>query len=856
MANREISKIQEQALIGHMICDELVFNMLDSLGLEVLSPNCQSIFKRTKEFHSLHRRHPSELEIRSILFQDEKVVSDALIRTLDECIRIKKEVRIETIQPQILLIAERQLLAAKMTKAAELYNKSLEMFNKNGGSAGEKEHQESKDLIRNMNLEFEKLALAATGAKFESMGSRAEGEREERVSRASRIIPTGIQYLDDATSGGIAPQDLWIISAQSGYGKCLGLGTLVLMFDGTTKKVEDVIVGDLLMGPDSLPRKVLSTVRDRGPLYKIIPVKGEPWICNDAHILTLVDTRNDKITDISVVDYLKKNITFRRVHKQFSVGVDFQKTKDLPVDPYFVGVWIGDGSKSCRMYISGSELCDLRITNIDQEIIDECRKTAENWGLKLRTSGIEHFVSSSKKTTYQGKSNELLNAMRVVWKDKRIPFNYLTSSRKDRLELLAGLIDSDGSASGKCIDWIQKNKNTADDMAFLARSLGFRVTMKSCIKTCQTGNGGIYWRLTISGETSIIPCRLLRKQFEERLQIKNVLRTGITVSSIGEGEYAGFQIDGDGHFLLGDFTVTHNTQCMLSIAVNAGNTNNNRRVAFFALEAEKNELERRYKFTLMLKAYNKANPGNQTFIDMPAWLKGELSVTTLLAPYDNEANEEMLLKLKNVQTFYRGYGKYTVTELERDIISRGKDCDLILVDHIGYIDLDGDNENKSVVDMMHRLRDLSSIGRGVPIIAASQTRKGDGKTPRRFAPLLPSMEDINGSKAISTCATHVVTLGRVYEPVHFASDNNSNPGGVVYNPTLIHLQKFRPADRIRHTALCMYDDKAGRYYKSYALGRTTMGDTVWEPVSPVPPWAKHGDLGNVEPIEPKKLEGK
>ena len=516
--SRELSKIQELALIGHVISDELVFNIVDTLGINILGPNQQTILRRIKEFHQKHHSHPSELELRSILNQEDSQMASSVLKTVDEAIQIKKQVRIETIQPQILLMAERQLLATKMQNAANLYNKSLELFNKAGGSAGEKEHQESKDIVQNINLEFQKLALAVTGGRFESMGSRAGSERAERLSRASRIIPTGIQYLDDATSGGIAPQDLWIISAQSGAGK---------------------------------------------------------------------------------------------------------------------------------------------------------------------------------------------------------------------------------------------------------------------------------------------------------------------------------------------------TQSALSIAVNAGNTNNNRQVSYFALEAEKNELERRYKFTLMLRAYNKANPGNNTYLDMPAWLKGEPYVTSVLDPYDDEANDEMLKNLKNVRTFYRGYGKYTITELERDVASCGSESDLILIDHLGYVDIDNNDENRGVVDMMHRLRDLSSIGRGVPIIAATQTRKGDGKTPRRFAPLLPSMEDINGSKSIITCATHVVTLGRVYEPVIFSSQDKSSPGCLVQNPTLIHLQKFRPADRIRHTALCSYNEKTGTYYKSYVLGRTTQGDTKWEPVDPAPPWAmKYSNLGIIEPIEPKKLDSK
>ena len=78
-----------------------------------------------------------------------------------------------------------------------------------------------------------------------------------------------------------------LIRAKAGAGKCLGYDTDILMYDGSIKKVQDIKVGDLLMGDDSTPRKVLSTNVGYGHLKKIVPKKGNPWICNDEHILTL-----------------------------------------------------------------------------------------------------------------------------------------------------------------------------------------------------------------------------------------------------------------------------------------------------------------------------------------------------------------------------------------------------------------------------------------------------------------------------------------------------------------------------------------------------------------------------------------
>ena len=59
-----------------------------------------------------------------------------------------------------------------------------------------------------------------------------------------------------------------------------------MMYDGSIKMVQDVVVDDLLMGDDSKPRRVLSLARGREMMYKVVPVKGEPYVVNESHILS------------------------------------------------------------------------------------------------------------------------------------------------------------------------------------------------------------------------------------------------------------------------------------------------------------------------------------------------------------------------------------------------------------------------------------------------------------------------------------------------------------------------------------------------------------------------------------------
>jgi SpoVK/Ycf46/Vps4 family AAA+-type ATPase len=162
--------------------------------------------------------------------------------------------------------------------------------------------------------------------------------------------------------------------------------------------------------------------------------------------------------------------------------------------------------------------------------------------------------------------------------NKHIPLVYKTASRSDRLKLLAGLVDSDGHLDMGCFDFCQKSSILADDIAYLARSLGYAVHRTTEYKSCTNSkrpHSDYYQRVRISGELSEVPTFLPRKKAEFRKQIKNVLRTGFTVESLGDGEYYGFTIDKDKLFLLGDFTVTHNTAsitqyCQMAIKEDPG----------------------------------------------------------------------------------------------------------------------------------------------------------------------------------------------------------------------------------------------------------------------------------------------
>ncbi len=362
-----------------------------------------------------------------------------------------------------------------------------------------------------------------------------------------------------------------VVTGGPGTGKCLGRGTPVLMFDGTVKPVEAVHNGDLLMGPDSRARRVSATTTGIGPLYEIQPIKGDPWVCNNVHMLTLVRSGTGQVRDIPLCDWLgmSRGMKWKARGKLFRVGVDFQ-AQETPIDPYVMGAWLGNGTRANTI-----------IHTPWRELVDALEVAAKAAACRasIRWQKRDNCWAVSlirKRRSKRAARNPFRDAFRAALDNgtKFIPRQYLINSREMRLRLLAGLIDTDGHATSGCLEIISKWKRLADDIAFLARSLGMAAYIsEKMVQLKGWASARMYFRVMISGRLDEIPTLVPNRKIAPRKQIKETLRTGFKAKPLGEGDYFGFELDGDGRFLLGDFTVTHNTtilQVILDLYRRAG----------------------------------------------------------------------------------------------------------------------------------------------------------------------------------------------------------------------------------------------------------------------------------------------
>jgi hypothetical protein len=241
---------------------------------------------------------------------------------------------------------------------------------------------------------------------------------------------------------------------------CFGVGTLVLMYDGSKKRVENVKKGDLVMGDDSTPRKVLSLCHNTDKMYNVyLPGDEQPVVVNNQHLLTLKDFEGHTNV-LTVEDYLKETPSFKSRFKWYRRAVEFKET--MINNPYKKGKTIGERIKNRNLDVN---------TRIDDQ--------------------------------------------------------YLLNTYKNRMSLRKGIMDMIGwKSSIACI-----YPGMTADLFFLLRGLGVHAK--------------------ISEKTNIIVRNEEMWMNEELISFK--------LQPIGEGEYFGFELDGNHQFLLGNLSVVHNT---------------------------------------------------------------------------------------------------------------------------------------------------------------------------------------------------------------------------------------------------------------------------------------------------------
>lgn len=375
-------------------------------------------------------------------------------------------------------------------------------------------------------------------------------------------------------------------------GKALSLDTEIPTPQGW-RFMRDIHQGDEVFGSDGRPVRVMveSEIFNK-PMYLVTFEDGSEVKASADHIWT-VKTKNtvrtmrrplqspdrwginhearenggwiDRTTEELSADYKRERHDGKGTEYNYRVPMNeaIQYTeKDLPVDPYTLGVWLGDGTRrNTDITCSDADIDDM-ISNLEKE---------------GHHCAIHRFKERSPKITVDvtpnGKPNPFRDNLREigVFNCKHIPDLYLQGSIEQRLALLQGLMDTDGTCSkaGQC-EFVQKSEELSMQFLELIRSLGIKACIQKKEARCNGKDAGPVYRITFFTDKSF-PCfRLQRKKdrLKDRLADRMKAKSIIKIERIDTVPSKCIAVDSPDHlFLCGrGFTTTHNTTLIAGLA--------------------------------------------------------------------------------------------------------------------------------------------------------------------------------------------------------------------------------------------------------------------------------------------------
>jgi phage terminase large subunit-like protein len=382
-------------------------------------------------------------------------------------------------------------------------------------------------------------------------------------------------------------------------GKALSLDTPLPTPNGWTT-MGDVQENDMVFGRDGKPTRVKykSEIFTDHDCYEFIFEDGEKIIADKNHIWKVMTkdsrrTNKKKITNPNkshrkyeidedgymllvaedmINDFVRERKDGKGKEYKYRVPMNepvAYEEKELPVHPYMLGVWLGDGDSD-----------NTRITTADEdkeEMMKYIRDAGYVPSIITRKNRIDAIgIDMSLGYNGNGRLNRLREQLREigVFENKHIPQIYLQASIQQRLELLKGLMDTDGyvSVNGQC-EFSQSDKGIIDSFVELLGSLGIKCSVSERLTICNNKKHKSY-RVTFYTDKSRSCFKLERKEkrLKEKLSSRMKNKTITSIKKIDTVNTQCISVDNDeGLYLAGNrFTVTHNTPFMSALAWGLG----------------------------------------------------------------------------------------------------------------------------------------------------------------------------------------------------------------------------------------------------------------------------------------------
>jgi replicative DNA helicase len=613
---------------------------------------------------------------------------------------------------------------------------------------------------RRISEDYRSLSEIMPGAldEIEAIGSRAGGLTG---------VPTGFADLDALTNG-LHPGQMIVIAARPALGKALALDTPLPTPTGWTT-MGQVVVGDQLIGADGSPVNVVAAteVMHERPCYEVEFDDGTVIVA-DAEHLWRTDTRAARrqnaeeraswcwpeepgrrrrhvceaalperhgsaattaapdpvVTTAHIAATLRVGTDGRLNHSVTGAHALQLPAADLPLPPYVLGVWLGDGSTAIANF-----------TSADPEVAS--------------LVGDEGIRAVQKKAS--GSVQAILRTLGVLG-EKHIPSRYLRASEPQRRALLAGLLDTDGTATRSgSVRFTVTSRRLADDFRELVTSLGYRCGWST--KPVRGRDVQTSTAYTVTFTTSDDVFRLSGKRAvhqEPRLQrpVPGTTRLYIrAVRPVPSRPVRCVQVDSPDHLYLASRSMipTHNSTLALDLAratsVKAGLTS-----VIFSLEMSRNEITMRLlsaEARVSLHSMRTGQMGEEDWARLARRMSEVVDAPMFIDDSPNMSMMEIRAKCRRLKQRH--------------------DLRLVIIDYLQLMSSPKRLENRQQeVSEMSRALKLLAKELNVPVVAVAQLNRGpEQRTDKR-----PLLADLRESGSIEQDSDVVILLHRedAYEP--------------------------------------------------------------------------------------------
>lgn len=375
------------------------------------------------------------------------------------------------------------------------------------------------------------------------------------------------------------------ISGQMGTGKAQPLDAMVLTPAGW-RSMGSLSVGDSVVDPDGGVATVTGVFpQGEKDVYRVTFTDGSCTECCDDH-LWAVRTADSKMKGrpfrVLPLKEIRSSLHLSSTHSgggknlrwyiPIAAPVEFVQ-QELPIDPYLLGVLLGDGCMASKNAVSFST-ADGYVADSVSALLPSGIKAVKRTG-----SPYDYSITTGQRGGVV--VNPVLSCIRelglsgVRSYDKFIPRKYLFSSALQRLALLQGILDTDGSTDGRirgAIEFNTSSKQLSDDVLSLVRSLGGTATVRERHTTYTHGGekrrGRLSYRMVIRLPSGVCPFRLPRKESLYRPSLKYGPSRGVkSVEFVGRKECQCISVSSKRSlYVTDDFIVTHNTYIGMMIA--------------------------------------------------------------------------------------------------------------------------------------------------------------------------------------------------------------------------------------------------------------------------------------------------